>query len=871
MRKPVTSTLTEQVLVRSLPVWLALAIALALAPGCTRHVFMTEKVYEDATNRLSYDLENNPTAGVMPISAPVAAPPTADFPERPPRFMTLPEAIAIALENGNVSSQGQGLSVDDLVGLGRGPLNAQSQRVRVLALAPAIAETNIEASLARFDAKWITTVGWTTTDNLVNGLADFQNGTSATVNSTVVKAFASGGIMNVSAGALNPGPFSGSYTNLRNPPNGVINNVYNMPITVGFEQPLWQNFGVGINQLLNQVAPSQGITMPGQAAAYFNNNSRLPLTQGPSFAGLATQGILLARLQFDLQRAEFEQQINQLLQNTEVAYWRLYQAYGQLYSWDEALKTALTGWRFTKSKTQQELEGTGAQELFLTQALYEEFRGERLKALGQVLDAERNLRGILGLANEDGSRIVPITAPTVAPYQPNWEAAVQDALALRPELIMARENLRNQQFTLEITKNFLKPDLRATGFIQPTGWGTRLDGNGTMNETINGTVIPRTSNAFRSLARADWNNWTVGMTLNVPLGWRLEHAAVRSARLQLAQAYYVLEDQEEKAKRLLSKEYQKLNEFYRRIEIARAERKAYEQTVKAYWKLIETQFGKQFSPGNQAVVDAERRLALARLKEYEAIAEYNSTLCRFEWSKGTIQQYDNVVIAEGALPQMVQTRAVEHERMRSMALVLQERDRGPGPVDQPGMAFQNSQVPVDVAAPPSANSTNPDNTRLEPIPVQPRELKKPETVPQAPRDISNPGAEPVKDLAPGKQPMQPGNSSNTGKPDKSEAAPKSLPAPKVDAGSRKLEIPTRPVEPPQASPGTSNSKPSNGTPSNGTPGTIVLPEGDIPGLFNVPQRPTTPESGGRPIAAPPTTGPALPGSPIGPPPPLGRP
>lgn len=821
VRKPVKNTLTEQALKRSLPVLLALAIAVALAPGCTRHVFMTEKVFEDATHQLSYQLENNPTAGVMPITSPVGAPPIVDFPERPPRYMTLPEALAIALENGNVSgSQGQGFSDDTFVGLGRGPLNNQSQRVRVLALAPAIAETNIEASLARFDAKWITTVGWTTTDNLVNGLADFQNGQSATVNSTVVKAFSSGGVMNLSLGALNPGPFSGSYTNLRNPPNGVINNIYNMPVTVGFEQPLWQNFGVGINQLLNQVAPIQGITMPGQAAAYFNNNSRLPLTQGPNFAGLATQGILLARLQFDLQRAEFEQQINNLLENAEVAYWRLYQAYGQLYSWDEALKTALTGWRFTKSKTQQELEGTGAQELFLTQALYEEFRGERLKALGQVLEAERNLRGILGMVAEDGARIVPITAPTIAPYQPNWEAAVQDALALRPELVMARENLRNLQFNLEITKNFLKPDLRATGFYQPTGFGNRLDGNGTMIETINGTPIPRTSNAFRSLARADYNNWTVGLTFNVPLGWRLEHAAVRSARLQLAQAYYVLQDQEQKAERALTKEYQKLNEYYRRIEIARAERKAYEQTVKAYWKLIETQFGKQFSPGNQAVVDAERRLALARLKEYEAIAEYNSTLCRFEWSKGTIQQYDNVVIAEGALPQIVETRAVEHERMRSLAIVLQERERGPGPVALPGMAFQEGQVPGGAI-------TIPDDARPETIPVPPRDLTKPETIPVPPREI--------------KKPSLPGKFD----------APSSRLSPNAGGAPQGQAIPPGPA--------------GSGAP---TLGTIVVPQDAFQGLPSVPQQPALPGSSGRPVAAPPATHFTLPTSPIGSPPPL---
>lgn len=744
---PARTSTTREVLQRCLLALLFTGLILVLSGGCTRQVFMSEKVFEDATNQLSYQLENDPSAGVRPTSAVVDAPPIVDYPDRPARFMTLPEAIAIALENGTTSSNNQfsGTVDDSLVGLGRGPLNGQSERVRVLAMDPAIAQTNIEASLARFDAKWVTTMSWTVTDNLQNGLSNFQNGQSANFNTTLVKALASGGVANFTFGALNPGPFSGSYTSLSNPPpfpSLRANNIYNIPVTLGIEQPLWQNFGVGINQLLNQVAPIQGITMPGQAAAYYNNNSRLPLAQGPNFAGLATQGILLARLNFDLKRAEFERHINSLLANTEVAYWRLYQSYGQLFSWDEALRSALTGWRTAQANAQA---GRGkVHDVPLTKALYEEFRGERLKALGQVLEGERHLRGILGIPAEDGSRIVPVSAPTMAPYQPNWDAAVEDALAQRPELIMARENLRNLQYNLIISKNFLKPDLRAVAFYQPTGWGTRLDGNGTLPAVDpppplgTGAIdAGRTNNALRSLADGDFVNWTVGLTLNVPLGWRLEHAGVRSARLQLAQAYYVLEDQEERAKRYLTQQYQKVNEWYRRIEIARSERKSYEETVKVYWKLIEAGV-EPFTPGNQAVVDAERRLALARLKEFEAIAEYNSTLCRFELAKGTLQQHDNVAISEGPLPQAVQVRAVEQERIRTRALVLQERD--PAPLMQPGMLFEQTRGGADAVgaegAPVLRDFDDGGRLRPEPIPIQPKEFKQPENLPAPPKELN---------------------------------------------------------------------------------------------------------------------------------------
>src|SRR5207248_2048150 len=62
--------------------------------------------------------------------------------------------------------------------------------------------------------------------------------------------------------------------------------------------------------------------------------------------------------------------------------------------------------------------------------------------------------------------------------------------------------------------------------------------------------------------------------------------------------------------------------------------------------------------------------------EYQAIAQYNSAMAAFEFSKGTIMQHDNVVIGEGNLPKCAMQRAVEHERERSKALVLHERPVG---------------------------------------------------------------------------------------------------------------------------------------------------------------------------------------------------
>ena len=101
----------------------------------------------------------------------------------------------------------------------------------------------------------------------------------------------------------------------------------------------------------------------------------------------------------------------------------------------------------------------------------------------------------------------------------------------------------------------------------------------------------------------------------------------------------------------------------------RSERLAYQESVKARFS--------EFAAGKTTIadflLDAQRRLAAAQLKEYEAITEYNNSLARFEWAKGTILKFNNIHIAEGPLPQCAQVRAVEHERERSQAIVLRER------------------------------------------------------------------------------------------------------------------------------------------------------------------------------------------------------
>src|SRR5206468_533438 len=99
------------------------------------------------------------------------------------------------------------------------------------------------------------------------------------------------------------------------------------------------------------------------------------------------------------------------------------------------------------------------------------------------------------------------------------------------------------------------------------------------------------------------------------------------------------------------------------------------------------------------------------------------------FAKGTIQQYDNVVVSEGPLPGCAQVRAVEHERRRTMACLLHER-----PVPQVsccgGQCGGGATIPALPAG--SVPSIPALMQGQAPLPELPEQLPLPTTVPPAP-------------------------------------------------------------------------------------------------------------------------------------------
>jgi outer membrane protein TolC len=580
--------------------WVVLLPA-ALA-GCGRHCFLCEGDYKECVAApLPHGLADPADCADVPPASCVAVS-TVLNPERDRRAITLCECIAIALEKGRVGGT----------------------NIRVLAFNPALAQTEVEQSLAQFDTRFRTSMLWETTDEraggsplqspasllatIANGVNDLQDFTSqrALFQTQLLKPLATGGTAGIT--------FQTDYelNNLGNLQQ--FNPSYRPRLIFTVEQPLLRGAGVEVNQT----------------------------------------GILIARLAQDQTHTAFAGGVNDLLFSVEQAYWALYAAYWGLYTQDVALRQAHDAWQQTK--TLFDRNQARIQDLALMEGNYEAFRLGRVDAVQAVLEAERQLRLVVGLPPEDGCRLVPADQPTSAPVRPDWCASLAEALQNRPELIAARREITRLNVEIKAAKNATLPDLRVVGSYDINGLGSRLDGP------------DANFNALRNMASDHFNNWSVGLSLDQPIGARAANAAMRRAFLRMEQQQAQLRDQEQQAAFALQRSYRDLLARYERVKLVSSVRRAATTQYQALYEEF-----RRNAATLQFLLSAQQAWLAAMRDEQAAIFAYNIALADFKREKGTIMRFDNVSVAEGPLPGCVCARASEHIRERQAALKVRER------------------------------------------------------------------------------------------------------------------------------------------------------------------------------------------------------
>lgn len=585
----------------------------------------------------------------------------------------------------------------------------------------------MESALSAFDAQLAASATFNKNDRIFNNNF-FAGGTNAfqqdlhEYQMELSKRTATGSLLAV-RGVSN---FDGN-----NAPANTFTSAWNTWLEGEIRQPLLQGAGLEFNRVAG----------PGSLPGVYN-------------------GVLIAKANADINHSEFVKSLQDFVSNVENAYWDLYLSYRELDARKKAMEGALVEWNNAKNRSASgniELgeEALARQQYYQLKSEVDEAlsgrllqgtlvqngsSGGTLQLQGGVLTAERRLRLLIGMPPADGQLLRTTDEPTMASIHFDWYACMDEAIRQRPELQRTHISVRKREMELLAAKNFLNPRLDAVGRYRWRGFGDDLIADGNQ-----GGNAPASS--LGNLATGNQQEWTLGVELTVPIGYRRAHAAVQHAELSLARERAIQKEQQREVVSNLSGAVADAVRAYQSVENNLNQYLA----AKEYLESLEARRDQNIREGVDRIVDAQRRLLQAELQFFRARAEYAVALKNVHYEKGSLLHYKDLRVAgEVAMHDYAPAEAIPVDEISpEVAPVIEAAPATSQPTTAPELPVSDSQseiadpatteLPVpaptangaavmpdvstqfDAAAVPSLDTTQTDETQADSLQSAPRE------------------------------------------------------------------------------------------------------------------------------------------------------
>jgi outer membrane protein TolC len=307
--------------------------------------------------------------------------------------------------------------------------------------------------------------------------------------------------------------------------------------------------------------------------------------------------------------------------------------YYDLLADQESIRVAQEGLEYA----QKLLEGNQAELKIGAVAQYDVLRSQEEVAARQqdLLTAQntfsqdaQSLKAIISKSFNEELATVEITATDRLPEPhpddvPALAEALREAARHRPEIEQADINLRNQQYTIEATRNALLPSLNAFVSYNVSGLG--------------GALRP----TFAEIFQNDYPNISYGVSLGIPIRNRTAQADAARAVLEQRQLQMKLQDAKNQAvwdvSKAVSAVQQAQSQLDAMLKLAAVSRQVLGMQQQKFTLASATV---------EDVITAQRNLATAEGNVVKARATYAKALIQYEQATGTLLDRNNIVLSE---------------------------------------------------------------------------------------------------------------------------------------------------------------------------------------------------------------------------------
>ncbi|MEA2562831.1 MAG: hypothetical protein QOH06_4335 [Acidobacteriota bacterium] len=357
------------------------------------------------------------------------------------------------------------------------------------------------------------------------------------------------------------------------------------------------------------------------------------------FGRLATErNLLVARNRSEASREEFERQLVVSVQDVIDAYWNLVGARQQLIVAEESMKLARE--LHDRNRIQVEVGTMAPLELVQSEAAIAEREEGIITAQSAVGDAEDALRRLLNLPEGElwATEIRPATDPTIQHTPIDVAAAIQTALAERPELRFQQLDIEQARIETEFARNQERPTLDLDVSYGFAGLG----GDVLVEDPVTGEIrrVPGGfGDAFSNVTGLDFPGWVAELTFGFPLQNRGARAARAIADIDLQRAQSAMEDARNAIVTEVRGAARRVETAAKQIEAAKASRTFQERNLDAERKRYENGMSTSFQ-----ITQIQEDLTQAKSREVNSIVNYRIALAEYQRATGRLLEEEGVSI-----------------------------------------------------------------------------------------------------------------------------------------------------------------------------------------------------------------------------------
>jgi outer membrane protein TolC len=403
----------------------------------------------------------------------------------------------------------------------------------------------------------------------------------------------------------------------------------NMSFSVSQKFAWGTSIGLGLSSAMTDTTRAYALINPS-----YNSNLQFnlvqPLLRGFGFKAANNEAIKAART-IQISDAALRARAFQTVLEVEEAYWGLVSARENLKVQESSLAESRE--LLARMRAGARIGSELGNEVLNAETEVARNEDAMLSAARAVQAREAQLKKLMNLPAENGEGLIPLDPPTAEIRDVAAADVLRTALDNRPEMDIARRQAENSRSDVDFYRNQSLPRLDLNlSFWAPGVSGVKYiyqDGNYLSGIVIDKIVGGR-GDSFSDVFKGKYKNWSMSLTLEVPLAGLLartnlsrSRAAEEQVRLRLEkqkrdiefEVQDIVRELEAKARIIVS------STKYREL----AEKRAASETRRYQQGLVESEW----------LISYRRELVNARMAEIQAIVDYRVALARLDRIRGT--------------------------------------------------------------------------------------------------------------------------------------------------------------------------------------------------------------------------------------------